>query len=242
MWAAQPKMSGWLTPEEIPAGTVCRILRIPDHPNWTAPVTGALLSLAQAWNWEKFGALTPEETADRFAQMLNEYQDAGLSNCMIGVVFPYATTNPPNGALPCDGSNFSREDYPALYAALDPSFIVDSDNFVTPNLAGRVVVGAGEGSGLSPYSVGQIGGEENHALTSSENGTHSHVDLGHVHAYQPPGISGLALAPGELPVTLPNIVPSVTGSASANIQSSGEGSPHNNLQPYQALKYGIWWR
>jgi len=235
-------MRGWLTPEALPAGTVCRLLRIPDDPTWIAPVTGAILYLTQSFNFEQFGVTTPEEAAQRYGEMLDEFLDAGFSNCMIGVVFPYATTNPPNGALPCDGSSFNRTDYPALYAALDPSFIVDSDTFTTPNLAGRVVVGAGSGSGLSPYTVGQIGGEENHVLTVSELASHAHSDAGHVHTE----VAAVAstIPPGEIPIPLPASTPfpTTTGIGYADIQSTGGDEGHNNIQPFQALKYGIWWR
>lgn len=235
-------MRGWLTPNDIPVNTVCRVLRIPDSLDWIAPVTGAILALQDTFNWEQFGTLTPEEVTERYSQMVNEFLDAGFSNCMIGVVFPYVTNDPPNGALPCDGSSFLRVDYPQLYGELADEFIVDADTFVTPDLRSRVIVGVGEGAGLSDYTVNQQGGEETHALTETENATHTHTDTGHVHSYQPPGASGLALAPGELPIALPNIIPGLTGSASANITASGDGTPHNNIQPYTALKYGLWWR
>lgn len=235
-------MRGWLTPEALPVGTVCRLLRIPDDPTWLAPVTGALLSLTQAFNWEQFGVTTPEEAAARYGEMLNQFQDAGLSNCMIGVVFPYASLTPPDGALPCDGSTFNRADYPTLFAVLDPAFIVDGDTFTTPNLASRVIVGAGTGSGLSPYSVGQIGGEETHVLTVGELASHSHSDAGHTHTEI--AASASTIPPGEIPIPLPSAVPfpSTTGAGFANIQNTGSDEGHNNIQPYQALKYGIWWR
>jgi microcystin-dependent protein len=63
-----------------------------------------------------------------------------------------------------------------------------SNGRTTPNLSGRFIVGAGQGTGLSNRNVGDVGGTENHTLTvgqlpahnhnvsgtTSENGNHSH--------------------------------------------------------------------
>jgi len=154
----------------------------------------------------------------------------------------YTTADPPALTLPCDGEEYLREDYPDLYAQLDAAYIVDADHFVTPALQSRSPIGAGQGVGLSAYAVNEIAGEETHALTEDENGTHSHVDSGHSHTYSPPGATGLAVSPGELPVLLPNLLPGITGSASANIQPSGLGDAHNTIHPVNAVKFAVYYQ
>lgn len=235
-------MRGWLTPDTIPIGRACRVIRIPDSPEFIAPLTGALLSLAEAWNWEKYGALTPEETAEVYWQMVNEYLDNGFSNCMIGVCFTYITENVPDGGLPCDGSTYLRVDYPLLYSALDTAYVLDADSFVVPDFRSRVPVGAGAGLGLSTYTVNQIGGEEKHVLTVSELAEHSHSDTGHTHSE----VTAVptVIPPGEIPIPISSAVPSVgaTGLGYAAIANTGNSEGHNNIQPYTAVKWGVWWR
>lgn len=62
----------YLTPDALPDNTLCRALLIPDDPDWLALVTGALSELTHAYNFEQFGTLTPEETAERFLTMITE--------------------------------------------------------------------------------------------------------------------------------------------------------------------------
>lgn len=235
-------MRGWLTPNALPTEFVCRVLRIPDDPTWIAPVTGAILSLTEEFNWEKFGVTTPEEAAEIYGAMLNDYLDQGFSNCMIGVIFPFMTTDPPNGGLECDGRTLNRTDYPLLYERTDSAFVLDADTFFLPDLRSRDIIGAGEGTGLSSYVVGQTGGEENHALTATENAAHTHVDAGHIHSEV--AASPITIPPGEIPIPLPSAspLPTSTGIGYADIQSSGDGTPHNNLQPYIALRWAVWYR
>ena len=143
---------------------------------------------------------------------------------MIGYCFPVVLGGIPDNCLPLDGGTYARDDYPVLYDLLDAAYIVDADSFILPDLRSRVPIGAGQGTGLSDYAVNQTGGEETHSLTSSENGTHTHAIGG--------AATGLALAPGELPVLIPSLLPGST-------DASGLGSGHNNLQPYVALTWAV---
>lgn len=218
-------MGRWLTPDAEPTAIACRFLRIPLDPTWLGPVTGALLALTYPWQWELHGVTTPEEAAARFSQMLNEFQDAGLNNCMIGMVFQYATTSPPASALPCDGATYLRVDYPNLYASLNAAFIVDADNFVVPDMRSRSPIGAGQGAGLSNYAVNAGGGQENHTLNVGEIPAHSHGLF---------EIANVALT-GVVPVLSPNIVSILRGT-----DNTGGNASHNTLHPYRALPFAIW--
>lgn len=162
-----------------------------------------------------------------------------IMNPDVGAVFPYITSDPPISCLPCDGATYDREDYPLLYEAIDPAFIIDGDTFFVPNLNGRTIIGAGESDEGTTFDVGEIGGEETHELVEAEIATHTHIDSGHSHAIAGT-TSGLAVSPGELPVVVPiPLVPSLTGTSSAVIQDAGGGEPHNNMQPFMAIKYCV---
>jgi len=159
--------------------------------------------------------------------VLEEMVDGAFRELMtplIGLIIPMALAVIPSNMLYCDGAQHAKSDYPDLAALLDPIYIVNASTFITPDLRGRTVLGSGTGTGLSSREIGQTGGEETHALSVPEMPSHQHgLFLG----------TGLAVAPGELPIKTPAFLPldatDVTGSSIA----------HNNMQPFHVLKYAI---
>lgn len=78
----------WLTPEDnAPVGTICRTINIPNDIGYLSAVTGALLELTKAHNWEQHGAATPDEVA---ALLLPMFLDFTASECEVAVpqVYP----------------------------------------------------------------------------------------------------------------------------------------------------------
>lgn len=219
----------------IPTPTICRRLRIPDQLQIRAAVDGALLSLAEYWNWEEDGTATVDETAAAMWDMVNAFYTES-EWCMLGVIVPYASATLPDHMLECDGSTHLRTDFPALYAVLDAAFIVDADHFVTPNMIGNVVLGS-DGTGGS-YPVGATGGEIDHVLTVAELAAHSHIDSGHAHTEGSTIPTAITIGPGA-PAPSAIGTPSITGSGSAALSTTGSDSAHNNLQPYLALHWAI---
>lgn len=178
------------------------------------------------YNWKSSDPLDVVTDADW--DTIQSYVDGLLyeaKNPMIGLITAYMTADPPANVLACDGGSYLRDDYPALYAALDAFFIVDADHFTVPDLRGRTVIGAGIGSGLTTRAVGDTGGEEMHQLTESELASHSHTI--------PLTTTTLAVEPGEVAVVTP--VPILT----ANTGSTGGDTSHNNMQPFYSLNYGV---
>lgn len=103
---------------------------------------------------------------------------------MLGAIVPViiAPASLPAHLLPCDGSEYLREDYPALYALLDSAFIVDGDHFVTPDLRGITVIGAGlYNPGAINYTVNSLTGARRHTLTEAEMPSHTHTQNAHTH-------------------------------------------------------------
>jgi len=60
----------WLTPDQVPNGTKCIKLIVPNGDEWEAIVRGALAPLLVPANFEEHGGFTPEETAEVFADAL----------------------------------------------------------------------------------------------------------------------------------------------------------------------------
>jgi len=233
----------FLTGYNVSPGFACRRVRVPGDLFFLMAVTGALRELTFAYNWEQFGDVTPDEAAATALLMWEEFAE---SDCMIGAVFPYATMEPPQGCLTCDGSVYQRVDYPLLYERLDPVFIVNADYFAVPDLRNRTVVGEGN------RDPGEIGGSEGVSLSVEEMPLHTHLadphahsDSGHAHTEV---AASASIVNGGLEAPAPSAtpIPATTGIGFANIQpatvtiqSAGEGIAHNNMPPFLVLSYAI---
>jgi len=232
---------GWLTPDTAPGPIAARCLLIPDSPDWLAIVSGALLPLIYAYNFEQFGTATPDETAAVFAVMFDNFSfNIGVCRVIGEIVCIAGTANPnPGNWLACDGSSLIRADYPALFTAIGTTYgSVDGTHFTLPDLQGRAIVGTGAGGGLTTRVLGDSFGEETHTLTTGESANHTHTGVGHLHAE---GIAAPAVGAAIVGVPVPSAVPAVgaTGSGSASLTTSGGDGAHNNIQPSLALNYCI---
>jgi len=82
----------YLTPDTPPEDTVCRILRIPNDPFWLSIVDGALSSLIFAYNFEAHGDYGPDDTAERFTQMYDDFQAQSCEDIMSGCCYDTVET------------------------------------------------------------------------------------------------------------------------------------------------------
>jgi microcystin-dependent protein len=82
----------------------------------------------------------------------------------------------PAGYLVCDGSYVSQVTYAALYAVIGTMFgPVSGSNFKLPDFRGRTFMGYGAGPGLTPRSVGDMGGVELVTLSAAQSGLPAHT-------------------------------------------------------------------
>lgn len=156
--------------------------------------------------------------------------DAELSLCLdelmysiVGSIVAFVASPPVSSPfLPCDGSTYQKSDYPLLYDALNPVYILDVNSFTVPDLRDRFPVGAG-----GNYLVGAVGGLDNVSLSVAELPSHSHgyqqptfgVDIESVGVPDPTGV-------GNPPVLLQ------TG-------ATGGNDAHENRPPFHAVDYFI---
>lgn len=198
-------------------------------------VIGCLMQLLEQTTWD---TTDPDvlNLAQSRADMLIQMFGGASAVYQPGMIMSFGGTSAPSGWLMCDGSAVSRTAYADLFAAIGTAFGPGDllTTFNLPDLRGRVPVGVGQQLGGSAFTLAEAGGEESHTLTSGEMPSHGHSDIGHAHTVNYLA-TGLALEPGELPVAIPTPIPSLTGSANANITSTGGGGAHNNIQPYLAL-------
>jgi microcystin-dependent protein len=92
----------------------------------------------------------------------------------------------------------------------------------TPDLRGRFILGAGQGTGLTLRTKGQTGGAETHTLSIPEMPVHSHA----IHAIQWGPGSGYSGGSNGI-------------SGQATSSDTGGGQPHNNMPPFYVLAYII---
>ncbi|OAZ02843.1 phage tail protein [Flavobacterium succinicans] len=75
----------------------------------------------------------------------------------------------------CNGQTINIASNTALFSILGTTYGGNgTTTFMLPNLKGRSVIGAGQGPGLSFYSLGQAGGLESVSLTPQQMPAHVH--------------------------------------------------------------------
>lgn len=161
---------------------------------------------------------------------------------MVGEVRMWAGVTVPDGWLPCDGRTVTVAEYPTLYAAIGGAFgSAPSGSFVLPDMRGRAPVGPDrEGNvlsdGVSLYVPGDKLGAATVSLTAAQNGPHTHTGNARWSTtpnaiHSKPGVlnNGVAEAPQ----------PNGGASLQYTTNSSGDGDPHNNVQPSAIIEFII---
>ncbi|GGE93912.1 phage tail protein [Hymenobacter cavernae] len=163
----------------------------------------------------------------------------------IGELRVIAGTYAPKGWAFCNGQTLAINQNQALFSLLGTTYGGDGrTNFNLPNLQSRVPVSAGQGAGLSAYTLGQTGGTEGVRLSVAQIPSHAHPFSGTMLvASGPEEVSplGMVPAPGSMlqysagPPNVqmaPNAIQGVT-------TSIGQGMPHENRSPLMAMNYVI---
>lgn len=169
----------------------------------------------------------------------------------IGSITAFAGATAPAGWLLCDGTTTTTS-YPILFSMVGG---------VTPDLRGRVPVGAGTGTGLTARTRGDVGGAETHTLTDAQIPSHLHTvnivstndmsqhDHGLILSSTPSG-SLTTVAPSEgaaIVATGSNTTSATTGpnnqphqhTVFGNTGLVGGSGAHNNMQPFRVVNYII---
>ncbi|MFK3775979.1 phage tail protein [Pseudomonas sp. NPDC089406] len=98
-----------------------------------------------------------------------------MSEPYVGEIRLFAGNYAPVNWLACDGSILKITDYQALYSLIGTTYGGDGrDTFMLPDLRGRVVVGQGNGTGLTPRTLGQAFGTETVTLAAENTPPHQH--------------------------------------------------------------------
>ncbi|MEN9488521.1 MAG: hypothetical protein RL494_786 [Bacteroidota bacterium] len=146
----------------------------------------------------------------------------------------------PVGWARCDGQLLPIAQNTALFSLLGTQFGGNgTTTFALPDLRGRVPMGDGSGTGLTPTVVGQLKGTETNTLSTAQMPIHNHT----VNAVTSEGNQNTPT--GNLPADTKlldkeysNAATNTTMNATM-IGNAGGSQPVNNMQPTITLMYII---
>lgn len=157
---------------------------------------------------------------------------------IVGEIRLWANTFPPVSWLFCEGQMLPIAEYQTLFVVIGTTYGGDGvSTFQLPDLRGRVAIGAGAGPGLTPRALGERLGAATVTLTTAQMPAHAHA----VPAGSDP--ANVAAPVGAHPAASETVTP--YGSAANALMAGtavgpvGEGQPHDNMQPYLAVRYVI---
>jgi microcystin-dependent protein len=130
----------------------------------------------------------------------------------------------------------------ALFSLLGTTYGGDGkSNFALPNLQGSAPLQQGQGPGLSLRDLGEVGGEQNVTLLSTEMPAHAHTAQGAAGTGQPlPTNNAWASgAKGFGSIYSPSAAGSNVPMSPLATSIAGGNLPHNNMMPYLCLTFII---
>lgn len=168
----------------------------------------------------------------------------------------------PKGWAFCQGQILSIAQNQAVFALIGTTYGGNgSTTFALPDLRSRIPVGAGNGPGLSPVSLGQAAGSETQTMTDQTLPAHTHFALPELRPALPlstapataPDPATGVLATGSVRIgsgpsarTFPvsnfttaqaNAVLPVTMPGDLTATPTGNSQPFSIMQPYTALNF-----
>jgi microcystin-dependent protein len=183
----------------------------------------------------------------------------------LGEIRLFAGNFAPLGWAFCSGGLLSIAENTALFALLGTTYGGDGQQtFGLPDLRGRVPVGNGDGPGLAPMDLGEMGGETAVTLTLNQIPMHNHtgtfngapkVSVSSANASQSAATAGASIAtPGQLVSRVftgslgfdTNTPDTTLSTASMSLSGvvvstgiSGGSQPHTNMQPFLGMNFII---
>jgi microcystin-dependent protein len=182
-----------------------------------------------------------------------------MANPFLSQILIWPPNFAPRGWAFCAGQILPISQNAALFSLIGTIYGGDGrTTFALPNLQGRMPIGAGQGSGLSFYDLGTVGGFESVQLNANTLPSHTHSASPNL-TVQVPAVAGNGTTNAPSPSVFPaaptdaarnpvNIysnqattttLGSPTVSGSVTIGATGSGQPHENRQPFLAVNFII---
>ena len=164
-----------------------------------------------------------------------------MASPFLGEIKMFGGNFAPRGYAFCSGQILPIAQNTALFSLLGTTYGGNGQTtFALPDLRGRVPVHQGQGPGLSPYDLGQVGGTETTTLTVNQMPSHNHF----IAANSGPGTtaapaSNAALAASTARDRLYTTNATNTNLAPASLSPTGGNQPVSILQPYLVINFII---
>jgi microcystin-dependent protein len=171
-----------------------------------------------------------------------------MSDPYVGEIRMTSFNFAPKGWLLCNGQILSIASNQALFSLLGTFYGGNgTQTFALPNLQGRVPVNMGQGNGLSPYVIGQLGGTETVTLLNNNMPIHNHLIAASTNFGTSDAPSGNILAQtnaGTASAPSAGQLDFVTGSGNTTMEPAtfgqqGGNQSHPNIQPYLVVSFMI---
>lgn len=162
-----------------------------------------------------------------------------MSDQYLGEIRMFGGNFAPYGWALCNGQLLAISQNTALFSLIGTYYGGDGvTTFALPNLQSRVAIHQGQGVGLSPYVIGQVGGTENVTLNSQQMPQHNH----NMNVFNGPAGTNRAGGAYLADSSSGNVY--TTGNPNATLNSNaitlnGGSQPHNNIQPYLCITFII---
>lgn len=164
-----------------------------------------------------------------------------MADQFVGEIRVFGFNFPPVGWAQCDGQLLPISQNTALFSLVGTYYGGDGKStFGLPNLQGAMAVNQGQGAGLSPRTIGELGGETAVTLTVAEIPAHTHSILASATSNEasPGGASFGGASRGHSPAYGAAGTGVVNMSAGA-VAQAGSGQPHDNMPPYLTVNFCI---
>ncbi|MGB3848304.1 MAG: tail fiber protein [Sphingopyxis sp.] len=149
----------------------------------------------------------------------------------------------PRNWVPANGQLLAIQQNTALFSLLGTTYGGNgTTNFQLPNLQGRMLIGQGQGPGLSPYVQGQVGGVENQTLTIGQLAQHTHrgaiLSVNQNTNDIKPFRNAFAVTPDR---QYSNVIQfdGALHAATVTVQKTGGSDPVANMSPFLVNRYCI---
>jgi microcystin-dependent protein len=169
-----------------------------------------------------------------------------VTDQFLGEIRPVSFNFAPVGWALCNGQILPISQNTALFSLLGTTYGGNgTSNFALPNLQALFPMHFGQSPGLSPYELGQTGGENAVTLLTQQLPTHSHAPQGAPTAGSADSPAGAVWAQPRFGRATDQVyATSATPGALApmapqTLLADGGGQPHNNLPPYLVINFVI---
>ena len=156
-----------------------------------------------------------------------------MADPFLGEIRMFAADYVTNGWAQCNGQFLPINQNQALFSLLGTTYGGNGQTtFALPNLQGRVPIHFG-----GSHTLGESAGQESHTINSSEMPAHIHF----VNGSATPAETNVPSNTAYLGVVANVYTPAsnLVAMSPAEVGNAGGSQPHNNMQPYLVITFGI---